>query len=166
MLMEFVIFMAFSIQFSAPENPSMHPVYSLGEGKRVTWQMQKTLTETERLVLAVSEMSCVRSTGLEGSACEPDTGISLSSGRGMGDGGLKSNFSTTRFLVARSPRRTLETTANDREDGISSGGLLRLPVRVLDFVMMRKEGQVERRRSVDDGASWALQTGYLDIITQ
>ena len=26
MLMEFVIFMAFSIQFSAPENPSMHPV--------------------------------------------------------------------------------------------------------------------------------------------
>jgi len=26
MLMEFLIFIAFSVQFSAPENPSMHPV--------------------------------------------------------------------------------------------------------------------------------------------
>jgi len=36
LVMEFVVFIAFSLQFSAPENPSVHPVMGIGNPLRVT----------------------------------------------------------------------------------------------------------------------------------
>lgn len=126
----------------------------LGEGKRVTWQTQVTLTETERLVRSAERSTGSSAMALEGSACEPN-------GRGSSSSGwLKSNSSTARFLVARAPRRTEERTSNDEEELISSGGLFRFPCRGRGGRGMARRRQ--KRRSVDSGAALGPLTGPIN----
>jgi len=126
--------------------PCLH--FHLRAGKWVTWRAQSTLTETERLVASEASPSESSSTESEGSTCESGAGgvSSSSSGKVMGELG-RSNFSMTRFLVARPrllPIQTRETTSSDREEVTCSGGLLRLPVFERDgcgMVVMRDKRQ-------------------------
>ena len=110
-------------------NPFFH--FSLGEGKWVTWQTRKILTETERLVGSEDGSSDTLSVRSEGSSGGPGAGRTLSLGKVMGKaGGSRSSFSITRFFVGRPlPCRMRETTSSDKEEGSSTGGFLCLLTR-------------------------------------
>ena len=107
----------------------------------VTWQHRKayrdrTAHNLERSLPAGGGSSSVLSTGMERLACVPSAGGTTLGKVAGGARWSNSIFSTTRFLIIRPPCRRRETSSSDTEEGMSSGGLLRLFPRRAGCCMM------------------------------